>query len=77
MSWETRVLGIVSYCFEQPTEGTYVDLSVQVVPVIEFGSTTVVPGAGERFTRLGNAIAVAAKTEMRSVSCILVTSDQP
>jgi hypothetical protein len=49
----------------------YFALSVHVVPVIAAGFTVSVPGAGLRFRIVGTAIAVAAKKETRSVSCIL------
>jgi hypothetical protein len=51
--------------------GGYVDLSVQVVPVIAAGFTFVLAGAGTRCTRVGTASVVAAKREMRRGSCIL------
>ena len=61
----------VRECVEGEERGGYVDLSVHVVPVMAFGFTDAVAGAGFRFTRVGTAIAVAAKMEMRIVSCIL------
>jgi hypothetical protein len=66
----------VSECSGQEGTRNYVDLSVQVVPVIAAGFTDSVAGAGFRSTSVGAASIVAAKREVRSVSCILI-SDQP
>jgi hypothetical protein len=49
----------------------YIDLSVQVVPVIAAGFTFVFAGNGARCTRVGTARAVTAKKEIMIGKCIL------
>lgn len=57
-------------------EITYVEASVQVVPVIAAGFTDGSAGDGDRSTTVGGgtatAVAAAAKTEMRSESCMVL-----